>query len=449
MPKQPPNKQASPTAVAELKSPDSERFILGAIMLDDAAFPAVAQILEEQDFAEQKHRMIFGAMKELQLIGDPIDRMTLQTILESRRELGIVTLGYLGDLDTGLPASGYNILTYARTVKEKSRLRKIIRHSRDIGDAAAMPDAISGDVIGKAQAGLVEIGDTLDTRGQMIGEYIANYPGGPNMMLDPAKWQKGIPTGFSILDDWTDGFHQSEIFLIGAGPGVGKSSIGLNIIRYLASKGSLSVLFSLEMSKQICLNRLICERAELSFQRFRRGTLLPDERKELLPAAEWVKGLPIFIDDSSGLTTADIGIRLQSVANKQPVALCVIDYVQLLRGQKGKRYSTENDRYEEIANDLQNMTKRNGIPLLLLSQLNRESAKTADKRPSLTQCRGSGVWAQVASVGGVLFREFLLRGRRPELANVGELILEKNRGGPSGTINLRYNGAWMTFADAD
>ncbi len=442
------NIPVSPNAIAEHKSPDSERFILGAIMLDDAAFPAVAQILEEADFAEQKHRMIFGAMKELQLIGDPIDRMTLATILESRRELKIIELSYLAELDTGMPKDGYNVIAYARTVKEKSRLRKIIRHSRDTYNAAAMPDAMSGDIISKAQAGLVEIGDTLDTRGQMIGEYIAEYPGGATVMLDPAKWAKGVPTGFSILDDWTDGFHQSEIFLIGARPSVGKSSIGLNIARYLASLGNLSVFFSLEMSKQICLNRLICERAELSFQRFRRGSLTDDERRELEPATDWVKGLPIFIDDSSGLTTADIGMRLQSVANKQPVALCVIDYVQLLRGQKGKRYSTENERYEDIAVDLQNLSKRTGIPLLFLSQLNRESTKGADKRPSLSQCRGSGAWEQVANVGGVLFRESLSRPNRPELANTAELILEKNRGGPSGTINLRYEGPWMRFSDA-
>ncbi len=428
---------------------DAERLILGSIILDSDLYSIAAQAITADDFSLEASKRIFAAMGEMQLRGEWIDRVTLAAALTRRSQLESVGgLTYLITLDEGLPQVS-NLAGYVNLVREKARLRKLIYHGRALQNAAMLPDAESSEILAGGQTALSQIGDTLDSRGQMIGEYIAEFPGGPNVMLDPAKWAKGIPTGFSVLDDWTDGFHQSEIFLIGARPGVGKSSIGLNIARSLASQGALSVFFSLEMSKQICLNRLICERAELSFQRFRRGALTEDERKLLLPASAWVGTLPIWFDDSSGLTTDEIGMRLQSVANKQPVALCVIDFVQLLRGKKGKRYSTENERYEDIANDLQNMTKRNGIPLLLLSQLNRESTKSADKRPALTQSRGSGVWEQVASVGGVLFRESMLRSKRPELSNTAELILEKNRGGPSGTINLRYNGPWMSFVDAE
>ncbi len=424
---------------------EAERYILGAIVLDSDLYPVAAQALSAEDFSLQDLRSIFSAMAALQAQGDSIDRVTLFN--ELQRQSTPLSLSYLTSLDEGLPANP-NIAGYVNIVKEKSRLRKIIRHSRDLYAAAAAPDALSSDVIAKGQASLLEVGNTLDERGQMLSDYVAGFPGGPNIMLDPAKWEKGIPTGFEILDDWTDGFHKSEIFLVGARPGVGKSSIGLNIARCLAVSQNLVAFFSMEMSKQICLNRLICENAEVSFQKFRRGTLTEEERQRLLPAMTFVSKLPIFIDDSSGLTVPDISMRLQSIAKDMPVALCVVDYVQLLRSPKGKRYSTENEKFEEIANDLQRMTKQSGIPLLLLSQLTRESEKAnGDKRPMLSQCRGSGGWEQIANVGITLFREEMSRKGRPDLAGKCECIVAKNRSGPTGTIMLRYAAQMMQFSD--
>ncbi len=426
-------------------NPDAERFILGSVILDSDLYPVAAQALSMEDFSLQDLRSIFTAMGALQAQGITIDRLTIFD--ELQRQSTPLSLTYLASLDEGLPATP-NIGAYVNIVKEKSRLRKLIRHSRELYTAAVSPDALSSEVIAKGQANLLEVGNTLDERGQMLSDYVAGFPGGPNIMLDPAKWEKGIPTGFTILDEWTDGFHESEIFLIGARPGVGKSSIGLNIARFLAANQNLVAFFSMEMSKQICLNRLICERAGVSFQRFRRGTLQDEERRWLLPAMGYVSELPIFIDESSGLTVADISMRLQSIAKDKPVALCVIDYVQLLRAPKGKRYSTENEKFEEIANDLQRMSKQSKIPLLLLSQLTRESEKaTGDKRPTLSQCRGSGGWEQIANVGITLFREEMSRKGRPDLRGKCECIVAKNRSGPTGTIMLRYAAQMMQFSD--
>lgn len=427
---------------------DAERFILGAVLLDSDVYPIAAQTLAADDFSVESHRRIFAAMGEMQARGEKFDRVTLANELMRSSQLGSVGgLTYLVSLDEGIPLN-YNPSGYIAIVAEKARLRKLIFHGRDLQNKAAMSDALSADVIAAGQAALVALGNSLDERGQMLSEYVAGFPGGPNIMLDPSKWERGLPTGFSILDDWTDGFHKSEIFLIGARPGVGKSSIGLNIARYLAEQGNLVAFFSMEMSKQTCLNRLICERAQVSFQKFRRGTLTEEERQRLLPAMDWVSKLPIFIDDSSGLTVPDISMRLQSIAKDKPVGLCVIDYVQLLEAPKGKRYSTENEKFEEIAKALQRMTKQSGIPLLLLSQLTRASENgNGDKRPTLSQCRGSGAWEQIANMGMLLFREELARKGRPDLLGKCECIVAKNRSGPTGTIMLRYAAQMMQFSD--
>lgn len=386
-----PVKQATSSATPSGGLPcneEAEKYVLGAIVVDSAKFPVVAQILEEEDFFSASHRQIFAAMTALNQRDESIDRITLANELTSREQLTDIGLGYLVALDEGLPV---NMLpaSYANIVKEKSRLRQLLSATRTAYKSALQPDAISGEVVKSAQEALLKISDTLDTRGQLVGEYIEKFPGGLNVMLDAKKWAPGIKTGLTEFDEWTDGFHPAEIFLIGARPGVGKSSIGLNIAHNIANEGGFVVVFSLEMSKKVCVDRLICEDARVAFNRFRSGNIDQEERERLQLSASRISKLPIFIDDGSALTVTEIGMRLQALMRDRPVALCVIDYVQLLRLSKGQRGNNENETFTLIANDLQDLFKRTGVPGLLLSQLNRDAEKNAkDKRPNLSHCRG-------------------------------------------------------------
>lgn len=422
---------------------DAERFLLGSIILEGSRCPLVAQVLSPDDFSVEKHRRIFARMIEIQMRDEVIDRVTLANELANKGQLESVDgLSYLVSLDDGLPQN-YNLDSYIKIVKDKAQLRKIIFTAQNTMNAAMQADTAPEEIIIKNQQSFLKLSNSLDTSAKSISEYIASFPGGANLMLDPSKQERGVRTGFSVLDEWTDGFHPSEIFLIGARPGVGKSSLGLNLSRYISRRSGLVVFFSLEMPMKVCVDRLICDTAEVSFQKFRNGTLDEADRRLLQPALNEVNKLPIIIDDRSSLTVPDIGMRLQALSNDQPIVLAVIDYVQLLRPPKGQRHSTLNEKFEQITEDLQAMTKRSKIPLLLLSQLNRESTKGKETRPKLSEVRNSGTFEQVANFGACLHRPGMSEGRGDKAI----LICEKNRSGPSGDIELRYRPTIMRFED--
>ncbi len=424
---------------------DAEKFLLGAILRAPEQFAEVGKTLEAADFSFDNHRRIFKSMLEMQARGDVIDRITLADELQRVGDLGSVGIGYLTDLDTGLP-DRLNIRPYVGIVKEHSRRRQVIFAAQRIMNEAVQAEAFSDDLIQKAQQALLSISSSGDRQGQFIDEFIADFPGGLNRLLQPWTGEKGIRTGFVRLDEWTDGFHEAEIFVIGARPGTGKSAIGLNICDYVAKRGYATAIFSLEMSKKSCVNRLICANARVDSQKFRLGFLNDEEKTRLLRAATLVNALPIFIDDTSGVTVADISMRLQALMQKRPVGLCLIDYFQLMRPLKGQRHATENDMYTHIAHDLQMVAKRTGVPLLILSQLNRESEKgVGGTRPRLSQCRGAGAIEEICNVGGVLYREEMQKRDREDLRGVASLIVEKNRSGPAGEIELVYLAALTKF----
>lgn len=446
MPQKPPQKRDL-TAVGLPANLDAERFVLGSILLSGANCPVVAQLIEPSDFSLEKHRRIFARMVDIQLRDEVIDRVTVANELARRGELETCDgLSYLVSLDEGLPET-YNLESYVNIIREKSKLRQIIFAGQNAMNAALLKDAVSEDILISSQQSFLTISGISDDQGQIAAEFIDGYKGGINAFLDPSKEEQGIKTGFSKIDEWSDGFHPSEIFLIGARPGVGKSSFGLNISKYVSSKYGLVAFFSMEMPTKVCIDRLVCEEAEVSFQRFRSGTLPEADRKQLQPALSIVSKLPIFFDDRPRLTIPEISIALQVLSNTQKVVLCVIDYVQLLRTPKGQRYSNLNEKFEQITEDIQGMAKRNKIPLLLLSQLNRESTKSKDARPALSQVRNSGTFEQIANFGACIDRPEMRQPNREDLRGLATLIAEKNRSGPCGDIELRYRPSIMRFED--
>ena len=428
-------------------APDAERVILGSILLNQSALASTAQALQPEEFADTRHQQIFQRMLDLQERGEQVDRITVANELTKHGQFEATGgLTYLTSLDADLPPMP-NPGAYVAIVKEKARLRAYVYASRKVAALASAGEALASEVYRQAQVEFGKIGDgATGSQVESVQEFIDNYPGGVSTFLDPGKWKPGISTGFSKVDEWTGGFHDCEIFLIGARPGLGKSALCSGIVKNLAERGYTSLFFSMEMSKEKLMQRLICQDAQVSLPRFRGGELDDFERKRVTESTGRIASLPIYFDEQGDLSVPEIGMRLKALMNERPVALWAVDYAQLIRSSQGHRYQNENEMFTRVANELQALVKSTRVPLLLLSQLTREPEKAAgDKRPRLYQCRGAGAWEQIADFGALIFREYLYKRDRADLENKAELIVDKNRSGPMGTINLRFTPYLMKF----
>ncbi len=431
-------------------NPDAERMILGSILLDGSRFASVFGAIDEDKFALEKHRRIFRRMADLSERGESIDRVTVANELLRREELESVDgLSYLVSLDDGLPQIS-NLDSYIRIIVEKWRLRRIAQSAQHTLNRALLAED-PADLIGLD--GQASLSDTTGGYGgsniESAAEFVSSYPGGINRFLDPSHANPGISTGLTELDEITSGgFHAGEIFLIGARPGAGKSAIGSCIAKHVARNGTGVVIYSLELSKSMYLHRLVCEEAGIGYSRFRRGDINDEERARLRSATGLIMDLPIYIDDTCGITVADARVKLNAILRHHTVGLAILDYAQLFKPPKGQRFGTENDKFYSIGEGIKAFSKDTGVPTLLLSQLNRMSeASKGDDRPKLSQCRGAGVWEEIAYYGACIYREFQKKPEREDLREVAKLLCGKNRSGPETDITLRFVAWLMRFSN--
>ena len=322
---------------------DAERFVLGAILMDDTYFIQAAGTLEADDFSLEKHRRIYGRMLDLSARGERIDRVTVANELMKQNQLESVDgLSYLISLDDGL-SQIFNLESYIRIVKDKSVLRRIIFTSQKL-----INDCITGaqepdQILANAEETLLKLGETrtkdeLKTPRQIIEE----FQGGLNAFLDPSKRIKGISTGFTKFDEMTAGMHEGELIILAARPSMGKTALGLNIAQHVCTNPAdprTVAVFSLEMSGESLLNRLICGRARVDQQKFRAGYLNNDDRRKLAQAAMEMVEAPLFIDDTPGVNLMDVHAKLRRVQAEHGLGLVVIDYLQLMtsRGRSENR----------------------------------------------------------------------------------------------------------------
>ena len=322
---------------------DAERFVLGSILLDDSLFVQVAGTLQPEDFSLEKHRRIFLRMAELQDRGERIDRVTVYNELLKHNESETCDgLSYLISLDDGLPRIS-NIDAYVRIVRDKAMLRRIIFTSQKLIDRCMLAEEDADEVLAGAEESLLKLGDdrvraSLASPAQIIEE----YEGGINALLDPSKRLKGVSTGFIKLDEMTGGMHGGELFVLAARPSMGKTALALNIAQHVTtSKDPKTVaVFSLEMSKESLLTRMLCAAARVDGQKFRAGYLNQDERRQLATAAGALSAAPLYIDDTSGANLMDIHAKLRRLKAEHGLGLVVIDYLQLMSSPGGTRTAT-------------------------------------------------------------------------------------------------------------
>ena len=442
---------ASPDIALERGLPanlDAERFVLGAILIDDALYIQVAGTIEADDFSLEKHRRIFLRMGELYERSERIDRVTVANELMKQNQLESVDgISYLVSLDEGLPALA-NLESYIGIVKDKATLRRIIFTSQKLIDRCLIGEEEPDQILASAEESLLKLGEVRAQDALVSPQRILDeFDGGVNAFLDPSKRIKGLGTGFLKFDEMTSGLHPGDLFILAARPSMGKTALALNIAQHAAmhpAEKQTVAVFSLEMSRESLLTRMICAGARVDQQKFRAGYLNQDERRRLAKTASDLVQAPLFIDDTPGIHLMDIHAKLRRLKNEHGLSLVIIDYLQLMSGRG--RYENRNQEISTISRGLKLLAKDLKVPMLVLSQLNRApETRPGDHRPQLSDLRESGSIEQDADLVAFIFREEVYKPEDERLRGLAELLLAKQRNGPTGKINMVFLKEFTKF----
>jgi replicative DNA helicase len=426
---------------------DAERFVLGSIMLDDSLYIQAAGAIEAEDFSLEKHRRIFKRMGELHDRGEKVDRITVANELMRYNELEACDgLSYLVSLDDGLPQIP-NLDSYIRIVKDKATLRRIIFASQHLMNRCLMGEEEPETILAGAEETLLKLGEQRVHSGLINAQQIiSDYEGGISAFLDPSKRIKGISTGFTKFDEMTSGLHAGDLFILAARPSMGKTALALNVAQHVALKMKETVaVFSLEMSKESLLTRMLCATARVDSQKFRAGFLNQDERRKLNLALHELVEAPLYIDDTPGVHLMDMHAKLRRLQQERgKLGMVIVDYLQLMTGRG--RFENRNQEVSAISRGMKLMAKELNVPMVVLSQLSRAvETRQGDHRPQLSDLRESGSIEQDADLVGFIFREEVYNRDREDLRGLAELIVAKQRNGPTGTVNLVFLHAQTKF----
>ncbi len=428
---------------------DAERLLLGAILTDESAFLPVAAVLAPEDFSLEKHRRIFARMRDLSERGEKIDRVTLANELMKQGQLESVDgVSYLVYLDDGLPAN-YNVEGYIRIVKEKATLRRAIFTFQSLIDRCMLDQEDPAVILAEAEENLLKLGDDRERAALAKPDEIINgFQGGLTAFLDPSKRIKGVSTGFVKFDELTGGLHPGELIILAARPSMGKTALALNIAQHIATHPGLRrtvAVFSLEMSKEALLTRMICAAARVDQQKFRAGYLNKEERRRLQLAATEMVEAPLFIDDTAGIGLMDIHSKLRRLKQEQgDLALAIVDYLQLMSGRG--RFENRTQEVSYLSRGLKLLAKELEVPMLVLSQLSRAPEhRPGDHVPQLSDLRESGSIEQDADLVAFIYREEYYKPDREDLKGVADLIVAKQRNGPIGRVKLHFIREYTKF----
>lgn len=425
---------------------EAERLVLGAILLDDTLFINASAGLNKDDLSLEKHRAIFQRMADLQERGEKIDRVTVANELRKTGQFDMVGgLSYLVSLDDGMPRIP-NIDSYIRMVKGKADLRRLIYSGQVIIDRAMLEDADPATIASDATSNLLRLASDSGKRTLIqVREAISEYPGGVEALLSGSQ-DEGIPTGFTKLDEYTNGLHRGDLVILAARPSMGKTALALNIAQQLTVRDQKTVaVFSLEMSVASLLLRMLSSAARVDGQKIRSQYLSAEERLRLAQALSDLSQAPLFIDDSSMLSLADIHARLRRLKlERGGLDLAIVDYLQLMP-QTGRSSNNRNEELGVLTRGMKLIAKDLDIPLICLSQLSRAPDQRQDHRPMLSDLRESGNIEQDADLVAFIFREEVYRRDDEDLRGVAELIIAKQRNGPIGTVPLVFLNGYTRF----
>jgi replicative DNA helicase len=431
---------------------DAERSILGAILLDNFAYTqAASQNLQADDFSLDSHRRIYARIHELADSGRAIDLITLSEELSRHKEVEAVGgVAYLSSLTDGLPHRP-NIEQYVRIVKDKALLRGLI-FAANAAVARAMDEAEpADDVLNSAEAALYQLSENRFTRDfQDVKQIVRDSFGSIDALYERGQRVTGLETHFSDFDGMTSGLQRSDLVIIAARPSMGKTAFALNIAENAAvMDGKVVGVFSLEMSREALLLRLLCSNARVDSHKLRMGFLTKDDCQKLVEALGRLAEAPLFIDDTPGITVSEMRAKARRLQHQQgKLDLIIVDYLQLMSGTPAgnKRYENRTQEVSAISRGLKLLAKELRVPVIALSQLSRApESRGGDHRPQLADLRESGSIEQDADVVAFIFREEVYKQDDPDVKGMAELLISKQRNGPTGKIDLAFSGKFTRF----
>lgn len=426
------------------QSLEAEQSVIGSMIMDREAIDTVKDTILDDDFYHPDLKIIYNAIVELFETNKPVDLVTLQSKLQDMNALDQVGgIDYLSKLAMAVPTSAH-AKHYAEIVKEKSTLRKVIKVSQEISADAFDGTQELDAVLAEAEEKIFNIVQNKDS-----GEFSSSAQLINPMLTKLEQLTKnkgkvtGVPTGFIDLDYRTAGMQPSDLVLIAARPSMGKTAFALNLTQHAAvQEKKVCALFSLEMSKEQLLNRMVCCEAMVDAQKVRTGDLEDEDWAKISMGAVILADSPIYIDDTPGITLADMRAKCRKLKMSVGLDLIMIDYLQLMSGN-GKAQSREQE-ISEISRGLKGLARELSVPVIALSQLSRACESRADHRPMMSDLRESGAIEQDADVVMFLYRDEYYH-PDSELKNQAELIIAKQRNGPTGTINLVWIGQYTKF----
>ena len=432
---------------------EAEQAVLGAMLIDKEAIAKATEVLSADDFYREAHPVIFSAMLELYNKNEAVDMVTVTEILKRDNKLeDIGGIAYITSL-ANVVLTAANVKYHAEIVAEKSVLRQLVRVSTEIAAMGYEANEDVGTLLDTAESRILEISNRKKKNDfTAINDILMDSVQSIESLLQNKGGLTGLPAGFADLDKLTSGLHPSDFIILAARPSMGKTALALNIVQNVALRAHKVIggeprsvaFFSLEMSKEQLVNRMLCAEAGIDSQRLRVGEMHDEDWTHLWDACDTMSRAKIYIDDTAGITAMDMRSRARRLKAEHGLDLIVVDYLQLMQGS-GKRNNSGDRQQEvsEISRSLKALARELDVPVLALSQLSRSVESRQVKRPMLSDLRESGSLEQDADIVAFLYREDYYN---PETENKHtELIIAKHRNGPVDTVNLFFQKQFTKF----
>lgn len=428
---------------------EAEQAIIGSMLTDKDAVISAVEVLKADDFYREDNKIIYEAILNLYSRSEPIDIITVKSELESMGKIDQVGgLEYLAELPEKVPTTA-NAMKYVKIVEEKSTLRQLIKTANEIIELGYSPTEDVEDIMEGAEKKIFDVMQQKNQKGyEPIKDVLVESFTKLEELYNRKQHITGVPSGFMELDYKTAGFHGSDLILIAARPAMVKTAFALNIATNAAVRANVPVaVFSLEMSKEQLVNRVLCSEAMVDSNKVRTGKLEEDDWTKLAETIGPLSEAEIYIDDTPGISITEIRAKCRKLKLEKNIGMIVIDYLQLIQGTN-KRNGSREQEISEISRSLKMLAKELNVPVIALSQLSRAAEQRPDHRPMLSDLRESGAIEQDADIVMFLYRDDYYN-EDSEKKGIAEVIIAKHRGGSTGTVELLWLGSYTKFVNIE